>query len=38
MDQDKVPLFKTWTRWYLFVIGFLVFLIISFWLFTKYFS
>ena len=37
-NKEKVPLFKTWTQWYVFVILFLVVLIILFWLFTKYFS
>jgi hypothetical protein len=37
-DDGKVPLFKTWMQWYIFVIAFLLLLIIAFWLFTKYFS
>ena len=37
-NNDKIPLFKTWSRWYVFVIGFLVLLIILFSLFTKAFS
>lgn len=37
-SNDKVPLFKTWTAWYVFVIAFLVVLIILFYFFTKYFS
>ena len=37
-NNDKIPLFKTWNRWYLFVIGFLVLLIILFSFFTKAFS
>jgi len=37
-ENDKIPLFKTWTQWYVFVLGFLVVLIILFSLFTKIFS
>jgi len=38
IDNDKIPVFKTWNRWYWFVILFLILLIILFNLFTKYFS
>lgn len=38
MSEDKVPVFKKWSHWYALVIGFLVLLIILFYLFTKYFS
>jgi hypothetical protein len=37
-EQEKVPLFRTWTQWYGFVISFLVILILIFYLFTKFFS
>jgi len=37
-DNDKVPLFKTWTQWYVFVIAFLMALIILFRLMTNYFA
>lgn len=37
-QKDKIPLFKTWTQWYVFVIAFLILLIILFYLFTKTFS
>ena len=37
-NNDKVPLFKSWTYWYLLVIAFLILLIILFSLFTKTFS
>ncbi|HEY0434977.1 MAG TPA: hypothetical protein VGC95_13970 [Chitinophagaceae bacterium] len=37
-DPDKIPGFKTWNQWYLFVLGVLVLLIILFNFFTKYFS
>jgi hypothetical protein len=37
-QNDKPPLFKSWTNWYVLVIGFLVVLIILFYLFTKTFS
>lgn len=36
--KEKIPLFKSWTQWYLFVILFLAVLIVSFYLFTKAFS
>lgn len=36
--KEKLPLFKNWTHWYVFVILFLVVLIILFYLFTKAFS
>jgi hypothetical protein len=38
MSEDKVPLFKKWTHWYILVIAFLVLQIILFSLFTKYFA
>ncbi|HEU4471810.1 MAG TPA: hypothetical protein VFR58_12035 [Flavisolibacter sp.] len=37
-EKEKVPLFKTWTHWYVLVIGFLAVLIVLFYLFTKTFS
>lgn len=37
-DNDKTPLFSSWKGWYIFVIGFLVLLIILFYLFTKRFA
>lgn len=37
-DEEKVPLFKSWSTWYRLVIGFLVFCIIVFYLLTKHFS
>ncbi len=37
-DNDKAPFFKSWTHWYVLVIGFLVLLIILFSLFTKRFA
>jgi len=36
--EERPPLFKTWKSWYLLVIGFLIFLIICFYFFTKHFS
>jgi len=36
--DDKIPLFKKWSHWYLFVIGFLLLLIILFYFFTKRFA
>ena len=37
-EPEKVPLFKKWNYWYALVIGFLIFLIIFFYFFTKMFS
>jgi len=37
-ETEKVPVFRTWRQWYLFVILFLVALIIFFSIFTKYFE
>ena len=36
--EERPPVFKSWTAWYLIVIGVLVLLIILFIYFTKYFS
>ena len=36
--NDKIPLFRSWGQWYVFVLVFLVLLIILFSLFTKAFS
>ena len=38
LEDDKVPVFKKWSRWYALVIFFLVILIILFYFFTKHFS
>jgi len=37
-DSEKIPVFSKWRYWYWLVIGFLVLLIVSFYLFTKYFA
>jgi hypothetical protein len=37
-NNEKVPLFKTWTQWYVFVLAVLVLLIVGFSIFTKAFS
>jgi hypothetical protein len=37
-ENNKVPLFKSWNQWYVFVLVFLVLLIILFRIFTKAFS
>ena len=34
-EPETPPMFKTWTHWYILVIGFLVFLIVLFYVFTK---
>jgi uncharacterized integral membrane protein len=38
VNNDKPPLFKTWTAWYVMVVLFLILLIFLFNLFTKKFS
>lgn len=38
MEDEKVPLFKSWTAWYVLVLAFLVVLIALFSFFTNYFS
>ena len=37
-QNNKPPLFNSWTSWYALVIGFLIVLIILFYLFTKTFA
>jgi len=37
-QKDKVPLFKSWTSWYVVVLGFLILLIVLFYLLTKIFA
>jgi len=37
-DEEKIPLFKSWSAWYRLVIGFLVVCIVVFYLLTKHFS
>jgi len=37
-DNNKPPLFRSWNGWYAFVIGFLLLLIILFYLLTKRFA
>lgn len=37
-QKDKAPLFKSWTYWYVLVIGFLIVLIILFYWLTKTFA
>ena len=37
-DNDRIPLFKKWRQWYVFVLLFLVLLIILFYYFTKKFA
>ena len=36
--EEKPPFFNSWKGWYLLVIGNLAFLIILFYLFTRYYS
>ena len=37
-EDDKVPLFKTWNQWYVFLVVFLLILIFLFYWFTKFFA
>ena len=37
-EDEKVPLFKSWWQWYIFLVAFLILLIILFYLFTKKFA
>jgi hypothetical protein len=37
-NQDLPPFVKTWKQFYLLLIGWLVFLIAAFYLFTQYFQ
>lgn len=37
-DNEKVPLFRSWNQWYVFVIALLIVFIMLFSLFTKTFS
>ena len=37
-EDDKPPLFASWTQWYVFVLAFLIVLIVLFKFFTNYFS
>jgi len=36
--NDKIPLFSSWTKWYVFVLAFHALLILFFKLFTNYFA
>lgn len=38
VKNEPAPVFKKWRYWYLLVIGFLLFLIVLFYLFTKHFA
>ena len=35
MTKDRVPLFRSWTAWYLLVFGVLLALIVFFWYLTR---
>ncbi|MEO5592138.1 MAG: hypothetical protein ABIR15_04660 [Chitinophagaceae bacterium] len=37
-QDDKPPLFGSWSQWYVFVLVFLIVLIVLFKFFTNYFS
>jgi hypothetical protein len=37
-SEDDAPLFKKWSYWYALVIGFLVILVVFFYLLTKHFA
>jgi hypothetical protein len=36
--NDKIPLFKSWKGWYIFVLAILLFLILFFYFITKRFA
>jgi hypothetical protein len=38
ITEEKPPVFKSWSRWYLLVLAALVLSIVGFYLFTLYFS
>ena len=38
LPEGKVPLFKKWSYWYALVIGYLLLLMVFFYLLTKHFS
>ena len=37
-QEERAPLFKKWTVWYVLVIGFLLLLILFFYFLTKHYS
>jgi hypothetical protein len=37
-EKDKIPLFKTWRQWYIFVVLVLLVQIIIFYWITEYFA
>ncbi len=37
-NNDKVPLFKTWRQWYVFIVAILVLQIVLFYLITQHFA
>ena len=37
-ENEKIPVFKKWSHWYVMVIAFLVLLILLFYFFTKHFA
>jgi uncharacterized integral membrane protein len=37
-QKEKVPVFRSWTAWYIVVVGFLVLLIVLFTLLTNKYS
>jgi len=38
VENEQIPLFKKWRYWYWLVIGFLLLLVVLFYLFTKFFA
>jgi Mg2+ and Co2+ transporter CorA len=38
IEQEKIPGFSKWRYWYWLVIGFLLLLMVLFYLFTKHFA
>ncbi len=38
LPNEKIPIFRSWRRWYFFVIAVLILLILFFYFFTKTFA
>jgi hypothetical protein len=37
-QEEKLPIFKSWAKWYTFMIVYLIMLIVFFYVFTKVFE
>jgi len=38
VEKEQIPVFRKWRYWYWLLIGFLLLLVVLFYLFTKYFA